>query len=257
MKKIMGCILLWLSLSILLLGCAENKAIVKKRAEAKKDIGWARIKQGDFQGGISELLEAVEMDPTNADIQNTIGHTYHLSLRDFDRAVFHFKKALALRPEFPAAQNNLGTVYLDLEKWDMAIELFTKAINNQKYRFRHIAYTNIGMANHQKGDYRRAVDNYKKAVDLFPRNSPAYDNMGLAYENFHEYDLAIRAYKKSIEYSPDFGRSHLHLGKLYLELNRHEEAAQEFIKTINSDSKGRYRYADEARRLLEQVKISE
>lgn len=255
MKKIVGCILLWLSLSILLLGCAENKAIVKKRAEAKKSIGMAHIDQGDFQGGISELLEAVEMDPTNADIQNTIGYTYHLFLRDFDKAIFHFKKALALRPEFPAAQNNLGTVYLGLGKWDMAIELFTKAINNHKYRNRHIAYTNIGMANHQKRDYRRAIDNYKKALELFPRNSPAYDNMGYAYENLREYDLAIGAYKKSIEYSPDIAISHLRLGRIYLKLNRHEEAAQEFIKTINSDSKGRY--AEEARRLLEHVKISE
>jgi tetratricopeptide (TPR) repeat protein len=255
MKKIMGCIFLWLSLSILLLGCAENKAIVKKRAEAKKDIGMANIKQGDFQGGISELLEALEMDPTNADIQNSIGHTYHLYLRDFNRAVFHFKKALALRPEFPAAQNNLGTVYLDLGKWDMAIELFTKAVNNHKYRTRHTAYNNIGMANHQKGDYRRAIENYKKALGLSPKLSPAYDNMGYAYENLREYDLAIRAYKKSIEYSPDMPISHLRLGGIYLKLNRHEEAAQEFIKTINSDSKGRY--AEEARLLLEQVKISE
>ena len=95
----------------------------------------------------------------------------------------------------------------------MAIELFTKAIKNHKYRTRHIAYTNIGMTNHQK------------VLELFPKHSPAYDNMDIAYKNFREYDLAIRAYKKSIEYSSDIVITYLRLDRIYLKLNRHEEAA--------------------------------
>ena len=124
------------------------------------------VREGDYQGALKELLQADELDPENADIQNALGYTYQ-SLRLLDKAVIHFKKALELRADFPEAQNNLGTVYLMLKKWDMAAELFGKAAENILYRDRHSAYNNLGMVYHNKGQYRKAIQNYRKAVEIF------------------------------------------------------------------------------------------
>ena len=255
MKRTKAHLLIFLSLSVLILGCAKDRAITREKMDAKKDLGTVLVQDGEIQRGLKELLEAAEMDPTDAELQNYIGHTYLLSLRKFDKAAFHFKKALALRPEFPEAQNNLGNAYAELKKWDMAIDLFKKAIENDTYPTPHIAYNNIGKVYHHKGAYRKAIENYKKAVGLFLKYSPAYDNMGLAYEMMQEWDLAIESYKKAIECSPDIALSHLRLGRLYMKLDRYKEATEELFETIRADAKGRY--AREARALLDRIKISD
>jgi tetratricopeptide (TPR) repeat protein len=253
MKKIEKLLLLCLCLLMTLPGCAEDKTVIKKRATAKQNLGMSLIREGDVQRGLQALLEAAELNPENAVLHNAIASAY-VDMRELDKAVFHFKQALELKPDFPEAQNGLGAAYAELREWDLAIEFLRKASENVMYRTRDHAFNNLGYVHQQRGEYRKAIENYKKSVEVFPRNSPAYDNMGLAYESLGEWELAIEAYKKSIEYSSNFPVSHLNLGRLYLKLGRHEEAKKELFEAIKTDSRGPY--AEEARKLMEQVKES-
>jgi len=253
MKKNATVLLIWLLISFLLTGCAGDTAARKKRAEAKERLGGSLIQKGDLLGGLKELLEAAELDPENADIQYALGLAYK-NLREYDKSIFHFRKALKLKPDFPEAQNNLGTVYVILKDWDTALGMFKKAAENNMYRTRHIAYENLGSVFYNKREYKKAIQNYKKAVELYPRYSPAYDKMGLTYEKLTEWDLAVESYKRSIEYAPNRAISHLRLGRLYLRLDRHEEAAEELNKTIETDTTGFL--AKEAKNLLRKVRIS-
>jgi Tfp pilus assembly protein PilF len=251
MKGKSGFFIICLTLLLFPLGCAQDKAVSKKGVQAKKDMGIALLQDSDLQGALKELLEAAEMDPTDAEIQNHIGYIYR-ELEEFGKAIIRFKRALELRPDFAEAQNNLGTVYIRLEEWDKALELFQKAAENTSYRTRQIAYTNLGYIYHREGEYGKAIENYEMALRLAPRHCPAYDNLGLAYEMIEEYDLAIDSYKKSIECSPDIALSHLRLARLYEKLGRHEEATKEIFETIRTDARGHY--AKEARKLLEQIR---
>jgi lipoprotein NlpI len=103
-------ILVLVLLSILVTGCAENKALVKRKSQALENLGKSRILQGDLREGLEKLLEASRLDPENANIHNELGLVYR-NLGIYEKSIVHFKRALALQPEFPEAQNNLGTVY--------------------------------------------------------------------------------------------------------------------------------------------------
>lgn len=249
-----GSLIVHLSILTLLFGCAENREIVKKRAKAREQLGMAYVQEGDLQGGLKELLEAAETNPENADLQHNIAFVYS-KLGELDLSIRRFNRALELRPDFPVAQNNLGNAYLRLEQWDSAMELFRKAANNVLYRTRHIAYTNIGYIHHRKGEYRKAIESYKKALGFSRTHGPAYDNMGLAYEMLKEYELAIESYRKAIENTPKIALSHLRLARLYLKLGRNKEAEAEFLETIKNDLKGRF--AQEAKRFLKDIKGDE
>jgi len=240
--------------SVLLFGCATSTTADKKTALAKEQLGNSLVREGDYQGGLKQLLEAAELDPESAGIQNAIGYTYQ-GLRDFDKAALHYKKALDLKPDYPEAQNNLGTVYGVQGRWDEAIALFQKAAENVFYRTRHFAYDNLGSVYRTRGDYRKAVENYKKAVELYPAYSPSYANMALAYEMLQQWDLAVEAHKKAIELSPDFAAFHLNLGRLFLRLGRQKEAADEFLATVKVDRTGPY--GEEAKKLLREIKKTE
>jgi tetratricopeptide (TPR) repeat protein len=232
--------------------CVADTAARQKKARAEENLGTSQIRDGNLQSGLQHLLAAAELSPENAELQNSIGYTYWL-LGERERAVIHYKQALQLNPDFPEAENNLGVAYADLKKWDLAIEMFTKASQNITYPARQSAFSNLANAYQQKGELRKALEFYDKAIELFPRNSVAFHGKGFTYEALGEWENAIQAYEKSIEYMPDFPVSHLSLGKLFLKLGRFKEAEKELHEVIRTDSKGTY--AQEAKKLLAQLQM--
>jgi Tfp pilus assembly protein PilF len=255
MRQIKTALLFSLALLVLIGGCVTTtRSSTKKEVEAREQLGNSLLREGKYQDALEALLEAAKLDPDSASIQNALGLTYQ-SLKEYDQAILHYKRALQLKPNSPEIQNNLGTVYALLRQWDMAIVYFQKAADDVLYRTRHFAFLNLGAAYHRKGEYRKAIESYKRALEFFPGYSTAYDHMGLSYEALEEWDRAMGAYQRSIEIDPESPVPHLRLGSLYLQLNRHQEAAEEFLATIRTDPQGPY--GQEARRLLEEAQKTE
>ena len=51
---------------------------------------------------------------------------------------------------------------------------------------------------YQKGEISRAIEFYRKTLELEPENLSAYHNLGLAYAERKEYGRAIKNFKKVI-----------------------------------------------------------
>jgi tetratricopeptide (TPR) repeat protein len=61
-----------------------------------------------------------------------------------------------------------------------------------------------GNQNYHKSEFKKAIEAYKKAIDIKP-DEEAYYNMGLAYTMLNEkvnFEEVIKAYKKAIEINP-------------------------------------------------------
>jgi len=231
-------------------GCAANKVATRKRVQALEDLGNSLMQQGNLREGLEKLLEASRLDPENANIHNGLGLAYR-DLGVYEKSIVHFKRALALRPEFPEAQNNLGTLYLLLREWDLALDCFQRAVSDILYRTPHFSYNNIGLAYYNKGDYQKAIENYQKALRSFPAYSLCYENLARAYEAINSFQAAIESYDKSITYAPNYPTPHLYLARLFLRLDRNEEAARELKLTMEIDPEGPY--GNEAKRLLKDI----
>jgi len=233
-----------------LLGCAQDQAVTKKKAEAKLTLGVTLIQDGQLDAGLSELNESAKLDPGNAETQNAIALAYR-AMGNTKEAIRHFHQALALKPDFPDAENNLGTVYLIRQEWDMAIQHFDKAAHDPSYRTPYMAYTNIGYAYHQMGQYKKAIEYYLKAIERWSRYSPAYDNMGLAYEMLGDWQKAADAYRQAIQTAPSSPPPYLHLARLYINMNLYREASESLVDVIRLDPRGIY--GQEAKKLLDEI----
>ena len=244
-----------ISLLILLVftltGCAGNQAATKKKTEALQRLGTSLVQQGNLRAGLEKLLEAAKLDPANSAIHHELALAYR-DLGEFQLSLNHFKKALELRPEFPQAWNNMGTVYLLHRQWDLAINCFQMAVGDILYRTPHFAYNNLGLAYIKKEQYQKAIASFHKALKSAPSYSPARTNLGLALERMNRWEEAIDAYKNAISVDPEYPASHFHLGRLYMRLNRNSEAAEELHQTIKLDPRGRL--AQEAKKLLDSMK---
>jgi type IV pilus assembly protein PilF len=242
--------LIFILFATILSGCAQDKALIKKQAQAKQDLGKSLLADGNYAASLSELMEAVRLDPENPEIHNALALTYR-EMKMYTQAISHFDQAIELRPDYSEACNNLGTVYLILADWDRAIGCFKKALTNSLYATPHFAYNNLGRAYHEKGQFKLAVEAYLKAVQTNQAFSRAHHNLGITYEALGEWDKALEAYTESIRYAPDDPRSYLRLGKLYLRLNKLPLAIQNLEETIRLDKRGII--APEAKRLLERI----
>jgi tetratricopeptide (TPR) repeat protein len=47
--------------------------------------------------------------------------------------------------------------------------------------------------------YNNAIEAYKKAIELDPKNGQPYSNLGFIYYRLGKYDFAVLLYKKSID----------------------------------------------------------
>ncbi|MDQ7783773.1 MAG: tetratricopeptide repeat protein [Desulfomonilaceae bacterium] len=89
-----------------------------------------------------------------------------------------------------------GEFALRVQKWDRAIDLFTKSISdNPKFFF---AYHNRAIAYSKKGEYDKSIEDLKKAVQLNPDYPDAYGLMGLVYEIKQDYGSALKVYQAAL-----------------------------------------------------------
>lgn len=91
--------------------------------------------------------------------------------------------------------NSLGVAYGAMEKYDLCIANFCKAIE-QNHDYAN-AYYNRGIAYQKKGEYDCAISDYNETIKLEPEASNAFYNRGVAYLCKGEYDGAISDFAKA------------------------------------------------------------
>ncbi|NJM66293.1 MAG: tetratricopeptide repeat protein [Acaryochloris sp. RU_4_1] len=72
--------------------------------------GTDKFHQGDYQGAIADLDQAIELNPENAFAYNNRGNTYY-ALQKYPQAIAEYDKAIALNPDYAEAYFNRGLAH--------------------------------------------------------------------------------------------------------------------------------------------------
>lgn len=90
-----------------------------------------------------------------------------------------------------------GELALRVQKWDRAIELFSKAVkDNPKF---YPAYRNRAIAYSKTGEYDKSIKDLQKAVQINPDYPEAYGLMGVVFEIKKDYASALKAYQRALK----------------------------------------------------------
>jgi len=72
-----------------------------------------------------------------------------------------------------------------------------------------------GNSYYDKKDYHRAIDCYRKAIQINPQYSLAYLNLGVALGSINKTEEAIDCYRKAIQINPKFAAAYNNMGTAY------------------------------------------
>ena len=96
---------------------------------------------------------------------------------------------------------------------------------------------NSAFQNQKKKNFKIAISQYKKLIDINPNSALVYYNLGLIYEQLEETEVAKKNYKKSIKVDPLFFHSYNNLGILFQKQGEKEKAIDNFKKVIEINSR--------------------
>ena len=85
------------------------------------------------------------------------------------------------------------------------------------------------------GEYKEAIAEYTKDIELDPTDVDAYNNRGLAQNNLGKYNKAIADYTKAIELKPTGAFAYYRRGDLQKKLGNYSEAIVDYTKPIELD----------------------
>ncbi len=149
---------------------------------------------------------------------------------DWKNEVSFFTSTLKHHPNNARLYLNLGNTYYENKDIDKAIEQYKKAIEiNKGYA---VAYGNIGSAYLHTGRDEEAREYIIKALSMKPNYPIAHYNLGMIYLQEKDYAKAEAELRLSVEQLPQLYQAWNMLARVYLKQKKPKEAKMAFERSL-------------------------
>lgn len=236
------------------ISCASSPNIEdSNKAETHYKMGYSFFQDNDLKKAYVEFQQVLELDPRHKGALNATGLVLmSREFAEYEDAVNYLNRAISIDPDYSEALNNLGVVYVRMEKWDRAIRYFKRALENQIYLSPDKAYSNLGYAYYKKGDYVNAENTLKKAISRYSNFPQHFYILGLVYMKTGKTRAAIDEFNNAVKLEHRFIEAHWELANAYLRVGDSGKAADHF--KIVAERNGSNERGQEALKYLELLK---
>ncbi|MBE9142642.1 tetratricopeptide repeat-containing S1 family peptidase [Planktothrix mougeotii] len=114
-----------------------------------------------------------------------------------------------------------------------ALDDFTKVINVNSDNAN--AYIYRGNVRRELKDYQGAISDYDKALKIDPNYAGAYINRGLARSDLKDYQGAISDYDKALKIDPNYAGAYINRGLARSDLKDYQGAISDYDKALKID----------------------
>jgi serine/threonine-protein kinase len=153
-------------------------------------------------------------------------------------AVAFLERAVAADPDSPlthAAQAEAQWFKYFLSRDKMWLDRATESVRQAEIRNLDLAPVHriAGKLRENDGRYEQAAEEYRRAIELEPRNSDAYRRLGQVYERNNQLDEAVAQYRRALDAEPNYYRTNQPLGNFYFSKKaNYSEAVKYLSKSV-------------------------
>lgn len=183
----------------------------------------ANIHSGNPAAALDDLAKAVQKFPNGFDCWMLLGQARGM-LNDQASAEACFKKATTIQPKNPDAWYNLGISFAMRGMHEQALSAYSNAVNAAANPHPDMLL-NLGSCFLQLDRYEEAIAVF---TDIAPPNdtSDVWTLLGMSYQGLDRYKEALSAYLKAVERGGGGYTLNLNLGTCYDTLGDYENAAR-------------------------------
>ena len=170
-------------------------------------LGTVYADKGEGDLAIKELLAALKLSPNLLQAAHWLGRIFQEEGM-YGKAIAYYSREAELEPS-PGLYAVIGMLFFRQEKYDRAVEYFEKALHmdnsflvakTDALAAYHRWASRLIKAN--KTD--EAISVLFQALRLFPASRVIHYDLGTAYDASLQYERAIEQYKKALEIDPSF-----------------------------------------------------
>jgi Tfp pilus assembly protein PilF len=157
------------------------------------------------QEAIDKVNALIKDYPKSSLLLNLVG-TFYKAIGMPDKSIQSFENAIAIKPDYAEAHNNLGVTLQELGRLDMAVKNYEKALAiKPDYAETH---NNLGNILRELGQLDMAIKNYEKALAIKPDYAVAHYNLGIVLIEFGQRDTAVKSFEKALAIQPNYVKAH-------------------------------------------------
>ncbi len=223
---------------------AEDYRLARQHAEALVAIdadipehhflvGLVAFRSGDLDSARQHYQRALEKTPDGyPEALYNLGLLERQAKRPTE-AIAAYERAIEQRPEFRAAHNNLGLVYLDLHEFERARSAFRKALDlDPKYV---AAWVNLARCLSDEEKFEEAIQAYQSAMALSPLSRSMTIDYAIVLRKTGRAVEAIALYERLLDADPRYVTGWYNLGVALQAAGQTARAQQAYERALSID----------------------
>jgi len=182
------------------------------------------------------LLEDLKDKPDSFKPHFLLGRQYYQT-NQLDKAIFHLKKAIELRPSDTGAFHNLGTALIKNKNYVLALEYLNKAVEMNPY-YEELFYS-IAIAYFWLNKTDKAIESITKFLQLNPNGVKGLNLMGYIYMKQGLLSEAETLFQKAVSIHPRYHMAYGNLIETFIAKKEIDKAKQtaETLLSIDQQAK--------------------
>lgn len=146
-----------------------------------------------------------------------------------DEAAGVYRQILTLEPAHVESLQNLGSIVLAAGRFDIAAELFRRALALNETSGHH---GNMASALTSLGQLDQAAIHCRRAIELNPKDKAAHISLGKLYLLQGQFADAEASLLRALAIDPSLADAHFYLGNLRSQQGLPQEAIESFLRVI-------------------------
>ena len=165
----------------------------------------------------------------------------YLSIKEYDKAIDDFLKALELKRQLDAEQtaainHNLVNSLLFARRYVEAEEKILELVDSPNHREHQLTYLqNLALVYNRQRKYNKSVDVYLTLIKKLPNNLNNYFTLANIAQIKKDYDLTIKTLQRALDIEPDSVEAHRLLADTYARIDNpeKEEEHRQIIRNLS------------------------
>jgi len=196
-------------------------------------LGENYLRRNEWEKAAAELQKCLELNPNFDQAMAGLARAL-VGLEKPDEAKQWLDKALKFNPQNYRALYERGFIESKTDPTAAIVDM-EKAVSIQP-NFASLR-RDLGMLHFQQKNYAEAATHLAKAADLGIHDAPLYNFLGISNSRTGQLKKAVANYKRALEVDPKLAEAHLNLGFAYKQLNDSVRAGQEYAEACRLEQK--------------------